>query len=84
VRQHRGAEGGDYVLTAHRENLGLDVRGAVQSRAPAATVTRAAAALIVGNEPPFLCADGTSITIAHLMEAIPGLIDRWAAADAGH
>jgi hypothetical protein len=45
-------------------------------------VVRTASALIAGNEPPFVCADGTSVTIAHMIEAIAGVIDRWAVADA--
>lgn len=76
-------KGGGYTVTVHRENLGLDANGAVQSRAPAPDVVRTAAALIAGAEPAFACADGTAITIAHLVEAIAGYADRWAAADAG-
>lgn len=49
----------------------------MQARAQAPTVTRPVTALIAGNKLPFVCADGTSISIAHLMEAIPGLIDGW-------
>ena len=79
-------KGGDYTLTAWRESLGLDAAGAKQSRAEAPTVTRAASVLIAAKEPPFVCADGTSITVAHLIEAVSGLVDRWDAADAaaGH
>jgi hypothetical protein len=76
-------KGGDHVLTGHRENLGLDANGAVQSRQPAPTVRRSAGAPLVADEPPFTCADGTVVTIAHLIETMAGLIDRWATADAG-
>jgi hypothetical protein len=75
-------KGGDYVLTAWRENIGYDAQGGRLSRTDAPTVTRSAAAMAAAKEPPFVCSDGTEISVAHLIESVSGLIDRWAVADA--
>jgi hypothetical protein len=76
-------KGADYRIAAFRENLGLDTNGSVVARTEAPSVLRfAMSQLIAGKEPDFVCQDGARISIAYLLETIPGLIDRWAVADA--
>ena len=61
-------------LTAHREVVNRDNDGKVVGKENVPEITRAY--LTVAGE-SFKCADGTSVSIPHISEALAGLIDKW-------
>ncbi len=73
-------KGSDYVMIAQREVLWLDVNGNVIQRGLSPQVSRSVKGLM--RELPFTCADGTLVTIGHMIEALSGYVDRFSEQDA--
>ncbi len=72
------ALGSDYFLTAHRELVKKDGSNVISKDPNVGVVSRALSASAAET---FTCQDDTVISVAHIAEALAGLVDRWETED---